>query len=72
MLTSNQADDAKAEASKAGQKLDAYRNDAAKKLDDARKTTGQELTTAVDKFDQSVSEGAAKSKSWVGSWFGGK
>lgn len=47
-------------------------NDASKKFEEYKKETGKELNSAVDKFDKSVSEGATKSKSWIGSWFGGK
>lgn len=64
------ADDAKAEAQKAGQQLDTYSQDAKKKFEEARQATGKELNQAVDKFDKSVTEGADKSKSWIGSWFG--
>ncbi|KAF2009149.1 hypothetical protein BU24DRAFT_428671 [Aaosphaeria arxii CBS 175.79] len=66
---SNQA---KAEADKAGQKFESYRQDAAKKFEETRQEAGKEINQAVDKFDKTVSEGAEKSKSWVGSWFGGK
>ncbi|KAF1958137.1 hypothetical protein CC80DRAFT_441941, partial [Byssothecium circinans] len=54
------------------QKLDQYRQDASKKFEDVRQTTSKDLNAAVDKFDQKVTEGAGKSKSWFGSWFGGK
>lgn len=56
-----QSDKAKAEADKAG-----------KKLEEARQETGVKLNQAVDTFDKKVSEGAAQSKSWIGGWFGGK
>ncbi|KAF2713019.1 hypothetical protein K504DRAFT_530089 [Pleomassaria siparia CBS 279.74] len=62
--------DAKAEADKAAAKFDSYRADAARKLDDTRRETGKELNSAVDTFDKKVTEGASKSKSWLGSWFG--
>lgn len=52
-------------------KLEGYRQDAEKKLDDVRRDSGAKLMGAVDKFDQKVEEGAAKSKSWLGGWFGG-
>ncbi|KAF2634713.1 hypothetical protein P280DRAFT_554354 [Massarina eburnea CBS 473.64] len=68
------ANDAKAKANQTGRqvdrKLDQYRNDASQKLEDVRQTTGKDLNAAVDKFDKSVTEGASKSKSWIGSWFG--
>lgn len=34
--------------------------------------TAAETNKAIDKFDQSVTEGAAKAKSGISSWFGGK
>jgi len=53
-------------------KLENYRSATEKKLDEARRETGKTLTNAIDKFDSSVEKGAAQSKSWIGSWFGGK
>jgi len=50
-------------------KLEDYRQSAEKKIGDYRKETGQKLTSAVDKFDQSVEKTAAKSKSWLSGWF---
>jgi hypothetical protein len=49
-----------------------YRAGAADKLGELRKETGQKLSGAVDKFDAEVEKGAAKSKSWISGWFGGK
>ncbi|KAF2249215.1 hypothetical protein BU26DRAFT_551012 [Trematosphaeria pertusa] len=66
------ADEAKAEVNKAGKTLDAYRQDAGKKLEETRQTTGKDFNAAVDKFDKKVTEGARETKSWFGSWFGGK
>lgn len=57
---------------KAGKTLDAYRQDAGKKLEETRQTTGKDFNAAVDKFDKKVTEGARETKSWFGSWFGGK
>ncbi|KAF2477097.1 uncharacterized protein BDR25DRAFT_251670 [Lindgomyces ingoldianus] len=69
----NQAvDSAKATANKVDAKLDAYRQDATRKFEEARKETGKELNSAVDKFDKTVTEKAGQSKSWLGSWFGSK
>jgi hypothetical protein len=51
---------------------DGYRAGAADKLGEIRKETGAKLSGAVDKLDKTVEEGAAKSKSWISGWFGGK
>ncbi|KAF2267723.1 hypothetical protein CC78DRAFT_456419 [Lojkania enalia] len=66
------ASDFVTEANKAEAKFEQYSKDAGKKLQDVRQETGKQLNSAVDKFDQTVTEGASKSKSWIGSWFGGK
>jgi len=63
--------DAKAQANKADAKIQEFSSDAQKKLEQARKDTGATLNSAVDKFDKNVTEGAAKSKSWIGGMFGG-
>lgn len=76
-------DDGIASARDAGNKVDnkleAYRRDAEAKIESARKEAGveinkagTELNKAVDSFDKNVTEGAAKAKSGIGSWFGGK
>lgn len=70
-LTDNQAADARSRAQQAEEELKKYGTDAQKKLEQARKDTGSSLSSAVDKFDKNVSEGASKSKSWIGSWIGG-
>jgi hypothetical protein len=72
LIDISQATSAKDTTNKVDSKLETYRANADKKLDDLRKDTGQKLTSAVDKFDHSVEKGAAQSKSWLGSWFGGK
>jgi len=61
---------AKEATAQTDRKLESYRASAEKKLDETRKEVGKDLSTAVDKFDKSVEQGAAKSKSWLGSWFG--
>ncbi|KAH7382361.1 hypothetical protein BKA66DRAFT_118655 [Pyrenochaeta sp. MPI-SDFR-AT-0127] len=73
------ADQAKAEAKKAEQKFDAYSADAKKKFEEAKlqaereyHAAGKEVNAAANKFDKVVTEKAAESKSWFGSWFGGK
>lgn len=65
-----QIDDAKATTNKVDAKLEGYRANAEKKLDEYRKEAGKDLTSAVDKFDKTVEQKAAQSKSWIGSWFG--
>ncbi|KAF1981328.1 hypothetical protein K402DRAFT_342639 [Aulographum hederae CBS 113979] len=69
-------DDAIAQAKAKTQEVDAtaarYQKDAGKILEQYKKETGKDVTAAIDKFDKTVEEGAAKSKSWAGSWFGGK
>ena len=45
--------------------------DAEAKLEQSRKEAGSNLNQAVDKFDQSVTEGASKAKSGISGWFGG-
>ncbi|KAL3424487.1 hypothetical protein PVAG01_03768 [Phlyctema vagabunda] len=52
---------ARAEASKAEAKLDQY-----------RKEVGKETLKKIDEVDRKVEEGAAKAKSGISSWFGGK
>ncbi|KAL9624978.1 MAG: hypothetical protein Q9160_000707 [Pyrenula sp. 1 TL-2023] len=64
------ADDARARYRDAEAKGQAYANDAAKKLDESRKATGEKLMSGVDKFDETVTKGAAEAKSGISSWFG--
>ncbi|KAF2125932.1 hypothetical protein P153DRAFT_425690 [Dothidotthia symphoricarpi CBS 119687] len=73
------AEKAKSQAKDAEVKLDAYSADARKKYEDAKVEAARdfqqgkhEFNAAVDKFDQKVLQDAAKTKSWFGSWFGGK
>ena len=61
-----------AQLAQAKDQAEGYRAGAADKLGEIRKETGAKLSGAVDKFDRSVEEGAAKSKSWISGWFGGK
>ncbi|KAF2114358.1 hypothetical protein BDV96DRAFT_647066 [Lophiotrema nucula] len=65
-------DSAKTEAQRAEAKLEQARLDASKKFEETRQETGKQLQGAVDKFDKKVTEGASKSQSWIGGWFGGK
>ncbi|GAB7350027.1 hypothetical protein MBLNU459_g0701t1 [Dothideomycetes sp. NU459] len=53
-------------------KLEAYRADAEKNLEKYKKEAGKELNSAVDKFDKTVEDAAAKTKSGISGWFGGK
>lgn len=75
----HQADQARAEAKKAEQKFDAYSADAKRKFEEAKReaereyhSAGKEVNAAANKFDKVVEEKAAKTQSWLGSWFGGK
>ena len=57
----HQTEQARAELAKTEAKIDNYRKDASK-----------EAMKKIDKFDAKVEEGAAKAKSGISSWFGGK
>jgi len=63
---------AKEATAKADANVQAYAADASKKLSDLKAETGTKLNAGIDKFDKSVQKGASESKSWIGSWFGGK
>lgn len=78
-----QAYDAKARAQKgaheAEAKFDQAKADAQKKYEEGKREasnlaskTATEANKAIDQFDKSVTEGAAKAKSGISSWFGGK
>ena len=43
--------------------------DAEKKAEEYKQRTGKELNQAIDKFDKTVEDGAAKAKSGVSGWF---
>ncbi|EDU39694.1 hypothetical protein PtrSN002B_004139 [Pyrenophora tritici-repentis] len=73
------ADQARAEAKKAEQKLDTYSRDAKKQYEDAKliaekefHAAGKQVNAAANKFDAVVEDKAAKTSSWFGGWFGGK
>lgn len=60
-------------------KFEQAKADAQKKYEEGKKEasnlaskTAAETNKAIDQFDKSVSEGAAKAKSGISSWFGGK
>jgi hypothetical protein len=55
---------------KVDSKLESYRANAEKKIDEYRKDTGAKVNSAIDSFDKNVEQGASKSKSWVSGWFG--
>ncbi|ETI29585.1 hypothetical protein G647_02038 [Cladophialophora carrionii CBS 160.54] len=66
-------------ANQASHKFDQASADAKTKLSDAEarakelsQKTGKEINSAIDKFDKTVEEKAAKAKSGISSWFGGK
>jgi len=56
-----QTDKARAELTKAEGKFEQYRKDA-----------GNEAMKKIDEADRKIEEGAAKAKSGISSWFGGK
>lgn len=75
----DKADRAKNEAQKAEEKFDQYSVEARKKYEEAKrqaelqlKEGRKEANAAINEFDKKVTEGASQSKSWLGSWFGGK
>ncbi|KAF2154986.1 hypothetical protein K461DRAFT_291885 [Myriangium duriaei CBS 260.36] len=72
-------DAARSRAAEAESRVSGYASDASKRLEHARQETGKTLNNAVDKFDRSVEQGAAKiqeeatkAKGGISSWFGGK
>ena len=75
----SQYETARAKAAEAEARVSGYANDASKRLEHARQETGKGLNNAIDKFDRSVEDGAAKiqqeaskAKGGISSWFGGK
>jgi hypothetical protein len=54
------------------QKLEAYRANADKKIDEYTKDTKKSFNSAVNTFDKTVENKASETKSWLGGWFGGK
>ncbi len=59
--TSQQVEKSKAELAKAEGKFEQYRKDA-----------GAEAMKKIDAADKKIEDGAAKAKSGISSWFGGK
>lgn len=64
--------DAEKKASEVKSSLSQWGSDAEKRAEQARQETGVKLQGAVDKFDKTVEDAAAKTKSGISSWFGGK
>ncbi|KAL9085815.1 MAG: hypothetical protein Q9165_007447 [Trypethelium subeluteriae] len=64
-------DSAKQEYNKVDSKLQTYRKDAGKKIDQYSKEAKESASSAVNSFDKTVEDKAAKAKSGLGSWFGG-
>ncbi|KAF2657103.1 hypothetical protein K491DRAFT_714833 [Lophiostoma macrostomum CBS 122681] len=56
----------------ADKRLSQATSDAQKRLAETRQEVGQKVDKAADQFDKKVHEGVSQSKSWLGSWFGGK
>jgi hypothetical protein len=67
-----QVQQAKDATNRADKSIQSYAASAEKKFDEIKTDTGKNLSAGIDKFDKNVSKGAAESKSWIGSWFGGK
>ncbi|KAH9822794.1 hypothetical protein Tdes44962_MAKER04627 [Teratosphaeria destructans] len=63
--------DAKSGLSKVDAKLETYRKDAEKSIEQSAHEAKIQANAAIDKFDKSVTEGASKAKSGISSWFGG-
>ncbi|KAI9657672.1 MAG: hypothetical protein M1821_002848 [Bathelium mastoideum] len=61
----------KQELSKVDSKLDSYRKDAEKKIDQYSKDARESASSAVNAFDKTVEDKAAKAKSGLSGWFGG-
>jgi F0F1-type ATP synthase membrane subunit b/b' len=72
LTTGAQVQQAKDATNRADKSIQSYAASAEKKLEEIKTETGKSLSAGVDKFDKSVTKGAAESKSWIGSWFGGK
>ncbi|KAK4908603.1 hypothetical protein LTR49_022506 [Elasticomyces elasticus] len=63
---------AKSSTSNIDKKLEGYRAQAEKTLDKEIAQGSTEANKAIDSFDKKVTEEAAKAKSTLGGWFGGK
>jgi hypothetical protein len=64
-----QLKDAKREADSFDRKVQSLSSDAGKKFEEYKREAAADFNKNVDKFDKTVSQKAAESKSWFGSWF---
>ncbi|TKA76921.1 hypothetical protein B0A55_03103 [Friedmanniomyces simplex] len=64
--------DAKSTTTDIDRKLEGYRAQAEKSIESNVKEGRAEANKAIDNFDKKVTEEAAKAKSTLGGWFGGK
>jgi hypothetical protein len=74
-----QTNSAKAEAQKAEQKINEMSVEARKKYEEAKREAEREynagrqtVNAKVNEFDRKTLEATRETKSWLGSWFGGK
>ncbi|KAK8198117.1 hypothetical protein IWZ00DRAFT_541351 [Phyllosticta capitalensis] len=61
--------DARTTANRVDKKLEAYRAQADKKVGDYSAQVKKDAHSAVEQFDKTVEDQAAKSKSWLSGWF---
>ena len=64
-----QLKDAKRETDSFDRKVQAFSNDAGKKIEEYKKEAAADFNKNVDKFDKTVSQKAAETKGWFGGWF---
>lgn len=64
-----QINDARTTANRVDKKLEAYRAQADKKVGDYSAQVKKDAHSAVEQFDKTVEDQAAKSKSWLSGWF---
>lgn len=61
--------EARTTANRVDQKLEAYRAQADKKVGDYTTQVKKDAHNAVEQFDKTVEDQAAKSKGWLSGWF---
>ncbi|KAK7522343.1 hypothetical protein IWZ03DRAFT_116125 [Phyllosticta citriasiana] len=61
--------EARTTANRVDQKLEAYRAQADRKVGDYSTQVKKDAHNAVEQFDKTVEDQAAKSKSWLSGWF---
>ncbi|KAK8167868.1 hypothetical protein IWX90DRAFT_425685 [Phyllosticta citrichinensis] len=61
--------EARTTANRVDQKLEAYRAQADKKVGDYSTQVKKDAQSAVEQFDKTVEDQAAKSKGWLSGWF---